>query len=374
MLCGLELVVGVGNNQLTRRIAGWDPSRPERPLKEAIAETRGALLGSHLLQFEGPSPPTSVLLDGIVTELLALEPIAHALEAGDEAIMRLLANGVPIRPPHELALAARELPLRADGEMLTYEVMPRMVLVSEYIPLESDQRLTRIDQLPLPNLHTVGSDPKKVFARTLVNSSGLAIAESALGDLSTFGTVGSGPLMLLSKNAVAKMDGERKAYWSRTLAANGGRRSLLVAPNGKSQAPYYAVDSRGQLFALLADGSGGAEAAEKIRQKLKEIDEVLRKAAAVRSMAGLSPAYGILITWGRLMVALYGAATIAITMMDNSGVDEAVRRALASAACDIVKGALLKLFGPVGRAFAGLDLIVGSFAAKVGQRNPFSCW
>ena len=54
MLCGLELVVSVGNNKLTRRIAGWDPSRPERPLKEAIAETRGALLGSHLLRRRKP--------------------------------------------------------------------------------------------------------------------------------------------------------------------------------------------------------------------------------------------------------------------------------------------------------------------------------
>ena len=182
--------------------------------------------------------------------------------------------------------------------------------------------------------------------------------------------------MPLNKKALAGMAAEQKAYWSWAYAAARKRSlSLLAAAKSEPGDPYYAVDGQGQLFALLADGSGGAEAVEQIRKTLKEIEEVMDAIALLGTAANLSPALGVVMIHGRLLVRLYTAVAIAITMMDNSGVDEAVRQTLASAACDVLKLAGTALFGrTISMAFAGLDYIIGAFAAKLGQRNPFSCW
>lgn len=383
VFCSLEVTVKHGRqNTLTRRIAGWDARRPEESLERAINETWGALVGAHFIQVEGPSPTASVVLEEMVTELIALEPIARALDEGDDAIKKLLTDGVPPRPPHELLLGGVELPWRAADGMLTYETAPRMALVSEYVPVGEPVRRTRIDLIPITNLLTAADDAERAFRRTLENSAAVAVAEAALGETSTFRAVGAGPLAAVDRDFFQRLAREHHHYWgnSRNWTAKMG--FTIVAPKSPQRAePYYGVSKYGQLVAFLPDGSGGAEQAARIKQQLKQIDEALKFAGAARGLLGLSPALGIVISYGRVLARLYGAVAIAITMMDASDIPQAVRQALASFACDVVKTTGLVGFGRLGpypkqavRMFAGLQYIIGAFASGVGSKSPFSCW
>ena len=382
MICGLELEVRLpGQAALTRRIAGWDRMRPKRPIQEAIAETRGALLGSHTLQLEGVSPPRSVLLEGIVRELLALKPMAEAMEQGTEGMLRRLNEGTVRRPQLELALAAVELPQRADGTALTYEHAPKLVSYSKYVVWGSNQLLRRTDMLPLSNLHTLAADAKVARRRTLVNSASLAIAESTLAPKTTYGKLKAGPFKWLDAKHLKGLPADDKRRWRSRSRATVGRWDLF-AKDTTASAPYYAVDRFGQLHALLADGSGGSEAAESIRRQLQEYERTLDLLGTVASLMGTSPLIGVAIIHGRLLGRAYAAASMAIIMMDSSGIEATLRKAFAEAACELLKLTGTTLFGKFGgkmadrsmKAFAGLDYLLGLFAAKVGEQNPFSCW
>lgn len=125
---------------------------------------------------------------------------------------------------------------------------------------------------------------------------------------------------------------------------------------------------------MLADASGGGQDEARIAEELARLDQVvaalnlLATAAgamgAISSLGGLS--LGIVAAYGQRLARLYAAASMSIILMDPSGIEPAVRLAVATMACEVVKNIALTAFSGAGRVaghavttFATIDGIGG---------------
>ena len=124
--------------------------------------------------------------------------------------------------------------------------------------------------------------------------------------------------------------------------------------------------STGSVLGILPDGTGGGSEAERMQRRIEEIERVMSlynamlgtaaSLGGVGSIGGIS--LGIVAAYGQTLVRLYGAVSLAITIMDASHMEESITSALESLACNVKKTIFLAAFGSWGEAFSGLDTLI----------------
>ena len=378
-LCGLFLTVQVGRDSATRTLVGYDPNlhAPSDVTRQMLTETLGACFGAHLLSFEAGAPTLSAWLDDFISAKLAVEPLDEAAETGDmEAIEAALADGLAVIPA-DLRMQATPLPSAVTDRSLTFETGPRVMLVQGYPLLNTDRFVRAIDILPFTRFATAAEDPAEAFRMTLANTARFAVAEDSLFETSSISLLGDVALVDL---ATLQRDGEvptgtRRTF--RTLASAVPGRNHQLVPAGGAPLAFWNVDAQtGSLLGMLADGSGGGRGEERILEMLREYDRVMSMYNHLLFTAAgpaLTPiggfALGIVAQYGQSLVRIYGAAGIAVTIMDASGIEDAVLGEVQRLACEVKKATFTSVLGPVGEAFATLDLLIGMLKGD----SPFSC-
>lgn len=223
----------------------------------------------------------------------------------------------------------------------------------------------------------MAADPKEAFRLTLEKTARFAIAERELYATSTAKLLAGVPLAdgrTLFQNPAIPLD--QRVAW-RALLAQYPARDYKLMPAGGSPRAFWNIDfTGGALLGALSDGSGGGQAEQRIAEHLRRFDQlmaqynllVLGAGAALTPVGGM--ALGVAGAYGQLLVRLYAAASLAISIMDASGIDAAARAALRTFACEVMKSIFVGAFGKMGDAFDGLDNLIGALG---GENSPFSC-
>lgn len=378
-LCGLYLTVKVAGETVTRTLAGYaaesPPNTPATP--EMVNETLGACFGEIALSFEGAAPSLSIWLDDMLTAKLSAEDLHRSVQSGSfDDLVAAASRGLAHLPP-EFFLQTTALPNRTTPSSLTFENGPRVILHKAFAVFDSDRAIRQVDLLPFTHFATAAVDPHEAFRITLEQTARFAVAEAALFPTSTLSLLKDVPLVdgrtLFQNPAVPP---EQRNSWRALLNHYPGQDLKLMPASGAPRA-FWNIDHRGGgLLGALSDGSGGGRAEAQIEEHLRRFDELMSRynLLLIGAGAALTPvggfALGVAGAYGQLLVRLYAAASLAITIMDASGINDAARAALRTFVCNVVKSIFLGAFGKMGTAFDGLDNLIGALG---GENNPFSC-
>src|SRR5699024_2120167 len=117
--------------------------------------------------------------------------------------------------------------------------------------------------------------------------------------------------------------------------------------------------------ANLLDATGGGKLTTE--QRLQRLDEVVkgyeRWASAMSAGMTLSGvggfALGVVANYGVTLVKLYALATEKLILMDNRNLEEGVKEALLSFACEVAKDIVYLATGPVGTGASFVEDIIG---------------
>lgn len=391
-LASLRLTMKVGGTEVSRILAGHD-GRGE-VTQQDLDELQGAMFGTFLMAIEGSPPPLSIILDDILTAKLSMEPIDRtvAQEPPDlDALISAFEADRKILPGALATLMSRPIIMSGDGYSFAEQGM-RCILYSAHPVMNTDQYRRSVDIMPLSRTFVLAKDRDTMIEKAFEASISLAMAETMMFETSTVSVVGDALLAVINR---ARFQGqglsrEAIAEWQefeRSLRAMfpsvGG--AIMVAPeNGATLAGWAISRETAEVFALLPDGSGGGQQYERIQQVLSELDQVMAVmnllATAVGSAGALSnmgsASLALVAAYGQNLARLYAAASMSILLMDASGIEPALRKALASMACEVAKTIGLGVFSNAGK-MAGRAVTIFSVAEStvgmLGGNSPFSC-
>lgn len=378
-ISALHLTVRVGDRQIQRRLAGQD----ERGVmaQDRQNELHGAVLGDHLIAFEGPPPSLSTVLDDLITARLStelLDKTARDKSRSLDDIIAVLDKGVMALPKEQAALLMRSAPLSGRGFAFAEQGM-RVVLHSRYPIVNTDQLVSRVDILPLSRVHVIAPDREVQLSRSLNASLMLALGEAALFPINTGAALNGKRLTLLSnelpRQQTPALGSEEQAEWSvfmrrlRDMFPSG--QVALTADDASTRACWVVDNSTGELFAVLPDGSGGGQMSTGMQRQLAELDKVISMlnllVTATSAAGGLGALGGaslaIVAAYGQTLARLYAAASMSVLMTDSGGMDPIVRQALAGLACNVVKTFFLSGLSVGGKVAANA---VNIFSAAEG--------
>jgi len=183
----------------------------------------------------------------------------------------------------------------------------------------------------------------------------------------------------------AGMPQEQLNEWDRFIRE---QRSIFPHPglleDGATQACWAISRRTGAVYALLPNGSGGGDYPAQIQKQLDELDRVIAGLnllmTAVDLAVGLNPigafSLGIVAVYGQNLARMYAAVSLSIILMDASGIEPALKRAMANMSCEITKSLELAYFSGAGKVAARAVTIfttAENVIGLAGGSTPFSC-
>ena len=394
-LASLRVVVEVGGNKKMRVIAGYDGVGGVT--QRHLDATQGALFGTHILAFEGPPPGLAQLLDDVLAAKSTYEPLEQAAARGADAdgLQQALDAGLAWLPGELATLLLRTRPL-SGPTFATAEEGLRTVLYTAHPTFGTNRFTTRVDILPLARGFVLAETQEEKYRRALLHSADLAVAEAELFPTSTRSLLAGKPLTRIGRSPFRDrgLPEETVSRWYElTDQIRREYPAAWVAPEAGDVVAMWTVHRRsGELLGVLPDGSGGGTREDAIQRELESLDQVVATlnllvmaagaAGAVSSTGGVG--LSLVGAYGQQLARLYAAASMFILLMDTSGLDAAVRKALATMACEVVKNITLGVFSGAGRVagravtlFGTVEGVDGAAGGRIqewtGVENPFSC-
>ena len=391
-ISALHLTIRVGERKIQRRLAGQDERGVMTPDRQN--ELHGAVLGDHLIAFEGPPPSLSTVLDDLIAARLStelLDKTARDKSRSLDDIIAVLDKGVMTLPKEQAALLMRSASLSGRGFAFAEQGM-RVVLHSRYPIVNTDQFASRIDILPLSRVHVIAPDREVQLSRALNASLMLALGEAALFPINTGAALSGKRLTLLNRELPRQqtpaLSADEQVEWAafmrrlRDMFPSG--HVALTADDASTRACWVVDNATGELFAVLPDGSGGGQLTAGMQRQLAELDKVVSMlnllVTATSAAGGLGVLGGaslaIVAAYGQTLARLYAAASMSVLMTDSGGMDPIVRQALAGLACNVVKTFFLSGISVGGQVAANAVNIFAaseSVAGMMGASSPTFC-
>lgn len=338
-LTGLFLTVAASGREVTRPLAGNDGtlrfSGPDDPA--VAAELRDQFFGVTTVSFEGGAPTTAAWLDDVLTARLSQEPIFRALAAGDHSLALQHIQTLGLRSPH-FELVTAHPPLPRTPEVVTFETGLRVVVLNERPELAAGVFREKMDILPLTGFASVAADGRAGYQATLRHTARRAIWEAARYARSTRSALGDTPLAPWDSGTglpAFLRDADQGEVWA-SLVGREGSENRLMPFDGSVYAWWSIHEVFGELRGLLADGSGGGDRAQQIRDEVaavKKFFDLLK-----RFYGGRFPSLvGVAVAYAKALAGLYGTAAIVITTLSAAGAEMAVRQEIADLACTVLK-------------------------------------
>jgi len=399
-LASLRLTVEMNNIRVEQTLAGHD-GLTGAPTPEDFDQVQGALLGKHMLIFEGAAPSLSVILDEIVTARLGLEALDTAIadNVDHATLLETLEQGFSTLDGRLASLMGRPMALSGKDFSVAEQGL-RTVLYSQHPVMNSSQQVERMDILPTarPGILSPNQAVRQDIA--FEYSLRLAGAEASLFGKSTLSLLANEELSVFGRwtHRQLELDEAKKQAWEglmeKSLRRNYSRHPgsiFLSDKSGKTRAVWAVDRGTGEIIGVLPDGSGGGfgpptpdesqRAADEIKRQLKELDQVLSGLNLLISFVPLAnplggASLGLVAAYGQQLARLYAAASLALILTDGRVAQDALRTAIAGMACEIAKSIALTIFGGAGKVASKVASDFGRAEAVlgvVGAPSPFSC-
>lgn len=396
-LAGVRLHLKVGSVEVTRLLAGTDDEKvaadPPLSVRNDVLST---FLSPTTVFFEGDAPPLSVWLDEYAGSLRTQQNYVTAGVANDEeALFEAMEEGFQYLPP-EAFLANPALPGALSAEARTFVQGMRVAIHRQRVEMETGFQHTSFDILPTARFATMRravydgeDDGSSDYATTLQRTAWLALMEagafSALEAPVADGARSESTYNLLGDKELGygearrrrnvshvfpDLDEETTAPWENLIDDWGRDWSLFVPADATPMAMWAVHSDTGEMYGILSDGTGGANAKIRGEETLREIDRFFRMMSLYTMPLNLSPAIGLLQHYFIMLAQLYAAVTVVLATMDASGLEDEIRAALASMVCNTFQSIMLV---PFQAASSFLTVIDGLLAIGDKDAVPLPC-
>lgn len=373
-IVGLYLYVKVGRQYEQRRIlAGYDKITQYyvKPTVSMARDVHEALMGGITVAIEQAGATTSIRFSEYLQTLMDtrswMEPyLKNDTETALEEIKKgafdypsvLLSMMQPIEQPVTTTSATYVSGLRFG--------------VLRFIPaIFSEKSKISFDYMRTSEYRTLTRTGNKWFETNASKTAQLALLEASVFPTTTYSEL-EGLELAFTKNlpkGVYNADklGENQQYFKQYLF-KGGMYNFFDA-EAKKKAFWNMNYKTGELYGILPELTGGGGAS--VEQQLKRIDDVVKEYQRLLGTmnmgmmaAGGGLALGIVSAYSLTLVKLYAFASQALVIMDTSGMDDKIKKALAELACNVYKEILYTSLGPVGMGMAGIENLIASMGGS----------
>ena len=382
----LELEYDGVREKIHRVLAGWDPEleKEATPSEAMVDAVQDFMFARIQLSFEGVGPTLAAGLSDALRARLSTRKWGEALLQDNLELAReAFAEGYMDLPASHMALMA-PLSQIAGPQGLTLPHGLRIGMHTEVPGLITGDNQVRFDYLPTSRYFTIGPNPKDAFERTLRKTAELGLREGRIFESTTFSELENTGLTSLQK---AQEDGWFDAldrdtgqylYWRKRVAYGS---PFKVFDNTAGNRAFWDVNrNTGEVYGILPDRSGGGKNDEHVKQLGKTFDMLSAVLAIVEHATSMvrgggvvggigMTSIGIVAKYGVTLTKLYAIATEAIIIMDTSGMDDKIKKALQEFACEVAKQIVFGGTGNVGAIVGGLDQLIG----MIMEESPTSC-
>ncbi len=361
---GIELVISTGPQrpEVRRMLFG---SRDGDPLP--FAEAQRALVGGHLIAFEGEAPIVHEMMDEVLENRLQLEPLTDAINTADEdQVLSTIATGARWMPAELLTVFSPRL----EGDSVLYVDHLRAVMKTDQL-VSPRERVQKLDVLSGPGigLRSTQADPAETLRQGIEASVRTSILESDLYETSTIALLEGEDLVYLPRSSqlesvVPGLMREEVLAWQAVLETYEQQHFLVIPADGDPVAFYAIHKESGATYGVLADGSGGGLTKEQLEAQLDAINALLDWLSFGGSAMGASVPFGFWVALQKAIAKQIITATIAIVEMDGPSNITTLQDAL-NLACDLLRAYFLDIVdaGWIGiveaffAAFTGMPVI-----------------
>ena len=396
-LAGIRLNITVGDVSVSRVLAGTGDLREARLPSERIRnDVLSTFVSPTTVFFEGDAPPLSVWLDEYVQALRTQEGFVREGVVGDgQSLLSAMDDGFEYLPA-EAFVANSALPGALSGEARTFVQGMRVSILRERVEFETGLRRTSFDILPtaqfatMQRVHVDGdADGPSDYAVTLQRTAWLAMMEaatfSALGAPADEGVRGMATWNLLEgreleygsparrprpASVFAESTTEEREEWAPFLEPWTNEWKFFVPTDKEPKAMWVAHRATGELYGIMPDGTGGADTYERVTETLNKIDRLFRMYSLYTMPLNLSPAFGLLQSYFIMLAQMYAAVTMTLATMDASGLDDAMKAAVAGMVCRTMQTVA---FMPFKAASSFITVIDGLLAIGSDHSVPMPC-
>ncbi|MEE9363496.1 MAG: hypothetical protein V3U92_12940 [Cellulophaga sp.] len=380
-ISGMYLELKIGNKKpINRVLTGWDPiagyyTKPDSKDVDAVQQL---LLGGVMLAVEGEGPTLAVALADLLKSKLSNRKWGEAYLDNDiKKATKELSKG-SIHIPSILIPMLGPLQNQVTSKSITYPNGYRMCLLKTLVGINQPSKFT-FDYLPTSDYMSMAKDKKERFITTLEKTAQLAVREGTLFQQSTYIAL-RGAKCIDSRTANAKdwrysvMDYNHKdfQYWNEKVLSGQRDTTTIFDITANAKSFWQIGNKTGEIYGILPDGSGGG--GERFNKQLEELSRVVDTYMLLFNLLGYGTlALSVVATYGKTLFKLYAIATEAIIIMDTTGVDDEIKKALQQLACNIAKDisfGLSSLPGAAGQIGTGIEFLIGNMAPK---HHPFSC-
>lgn len=376
-LIGLYCSIKIGNTTLKRVLAGWDPVTQlnVQPDYSHFLEVRNTIFGGATLYIEGEGPTISAGLSDVLKYRLTTRSWGEALITDNlEKAKENFSKGGYIYHPQIMPLMA-PLENAITKDAMTFASGIRMAIIKNKVGVGEQASTTSFDYLPTSNYTTLSKNTESAFKVTLQKTAQLAIRESHFFTNSTQSELKKSQLIERQKAVDIKWFQEEKAtlenqyYWNERIYRGDG--NFKIFDEAALSLAYWQIDQEtGELFGMLADGTGGGS--EETVKQLADIMAVmslyiilLQEMRMLNGIGGL--ALSVVATYGVTLTKLYAIVCESIVIMDASGMDDKIKSALKELAFNVAKAIYFDK-GVKGNLMSGLDALIGLMGVPT---NPF---
>lgn len=364
-IIGLYLNVKIGNHEVKRVLAGWDPVTESKmdPQQSHFEEVRNQILGSILIAVEGEGPTYSTALSDLLRYRLSKKKWIEAIKEKDveKAIAASHSQSFSFDPM--LVHLLSPLNESVTHESLTFASGPRMVIIKRSMGIGREVSPISFDFLPTGRFVTIAEDPEKAFRINLRNTAQMAILEKSFYEESTLQLLSDAKL--IADQEAKDQDwfkqrirqGDDVGFWYERIF-RGNNTFKIFDRNMHIKAFWQIHQNTGELYGILPDMTGGGKT--KVYTKYEDLHHVLQGYA---EKLGEDEGAGInYAAYGLILLKLYSIAAHALETMDTNGMEEEVMLALQMRACHVawfIHGGMVgrpqKLMGGVAKLISMMD-------------------
>lgn len=372
-IIGLYLSIKYANNhEIKRVVAGWDYSVSPReiPSQEMVNDVHDLMLGGMQLYFEGPGPTYSVALSDLLTAKLSTRTWGEALIDDDIALAKNNFEKGQINLSGKALSLMLPLSDSATHESLTIPEGIRIGLQTIKPGVITGDANSLFDYLPTSDYVTLSENAKEAFQTNVIKTAELAIREHQLYPTSTYSElVDASWINIKTANETRWVQSLPKEadllYWYERVFRNA---RLRIFDSEATSKAFWNINENGELYGILPNGSGGG--GERFKAQLEEISHVINAYMALFGIMGVGGlSVGIMAQYGLTLVKLYAIASEALIVMDTTGMDDKIAKALKGLACNVQKEIMFATMGNAGAIMGGLDNLI----SQMGGKSPFGC-
>jgi hypothetical protein len=371
-LIGLYCTIKTGNTTIKRVLAGWDPltQRNIQPDYSDVIAVRNTIFGGATVYFEGEGPTISAALSDVLKYRLTTRSWGEALIENDTSKAKEeFSKGGYVYHPEILPLMA-PLEDAINKTSMTFASGVRIAIIKHKIGVGEKASTTSFDYLPTSKYTTLATSSESAFKITLEKTAQLAIREGYFFSTSTVSELKNSQLLERQKAIDQKWFQEAKEmlthpyYWNERIYRGDG--NFKIFDEAALSLAYWQINQQsGELFGMLADGTGGG--GKSIERQLKELEIVMNLYTGLFSLTGsFNVPLSIVATYGMTLVKLYAVVCEVIIVMDTSQMEQKIIATLQELACNISKIFIFAGLGPVGEFMGGLDAIIGMMGDGTG--------